>query len=204
MAFTTRKSLLARVRGGDEISWREFYDAYKPLILLCGGDCGLKHDEKNELVQRVMCEIFQKDIIGKFDFDNVPSDVVFKYDPAKGRFRHYLRKVIRYQALKIVGQRRCDVSINNENSPAHSLPSNDDWNAVWDDEWQKHVLHMAMTELRGRVQPDTFVAFEMYAVQNRKVEEVAEFLNFSVSSVYTAKSRCISALKEIIKELEEK
>ena len=63
---------------------------------------------------------------------------------------------------------------------------------------------MAMTELRGRVQPDTFVAFEMYAVQNRKVEEVAEFLNMSVSSVYTAKSRCISALKEIIKELEDK
>lgn len=73
-----------------------------------------------------------------------------------------------------------------------------------DEEWHRHVLHMAMTELKGRVQPETFVAFEMYAVQNRKVEDVAEFLNLSVSSVYTAKSRCISALKKIIKDLEEK
>ncbi len=32
MAFTTRKSLLAKVRGGDEISWQEFYYAYKSLI----------------------------------------------------------------------------------------------------------------------------------------------------------------------------
>ena len=63
---------------------------------------------------------------------------------------------------------------------------------------------MAMTELRGRVQPETYVAFEMYAVQNRKVEDVANFLNISVSSVYTAKSRCISTLREIIKDLEDK
>ena len=63
---------------------------------------------------------------------------------------------------------------------------------------------MAMTELRGRVQPETYVAFEIYAVQNRKVEDVANFLNLSVSSVYTAKSRCISTLREIIKDLEDK
>ena len=204
MAFTTRKSLLAKVRGGDEISWQEFYYAYKPLILLCGGDCGLLQDEKEELVQKVMCEIFQKDIIGKYDPDNVPSDVVFKYDPAKGRFRHYLRKIIRFQAIKIYHKRNNHESIDSEKSAVNAMPSNDEWNAAWDEEWYKHVLHMAMTELKGRVQPDTFVAFEMYAVQNRKVEDVARFLNLSVSSVYTAKSRCISALREIIKDLEEK
>jgi DNA-directed RNA polymerase specialized sigma24 family protein len=44
----------------------------------------------------------------------------------------------------------------------------------------------------------------MYALQKRNVEEVADILNMSVSSVYTAKSRCISTLKEIIRDLEEK
>jgi DNA-directed RNA polymerase specialized sigma24 family protein len=63
---------------------------------------------------------------------------------------------------------------------------------------------MANEELKNRVKPETFVAFEMYAIQNRSVEEVAEFLNMSISSVYTAKSRCITTLKEIIKELDEK
>lgn len=204
MAFTTRKSLLAKVRGGDEISWQEFYTAYKPLILLCGGDCGLTQDEKEELVQRVMCEIFQKDIIGKYDPENVPSHVVFKYTPSPGRFRHYLRKIIRYQAIRIYKQRKNHESLDDEQSPVKALPTKDEWDAAWNEEWYRHLLNMAMTELRGRVQPETFVAFEMYAIQNRKVEEVADFLNLSVSSVYTAKSRCIAALREIIKDLEEK
>jgi len=51
MAFTTRKSLLMRVREGDEVSWNDFYKTYKPLIFLCGDDCGLLPDEKEELVQ---------------------------------------------------------------------------------------------------------------------------------------------------------
>ncbi len=62
---------------------------------------------------------------------------------------------------------------------------------------------MALTELKGHVQPETYVAFEMYALQERPVQEVANFLNLSVASVYTAKSRCIAALKEIISKLEE-
>ena len=75
---------------------------------------------------------------------------------------------------------------------------------MWNDEWQKHVLTMAMAELRGRVLPETYLAFEMYALHERPVKEVADFLNISVASVYTAKSRCIAALKEIITTLEDR
>ena len=63
---------------------------------------------------------------------------------------------------------------------------------------------MALVELKGQVQPETFVAFEMYALQDKDVQEVADFLNLSVSSVYTAKSRCIATLKKIIANLEER
>ena len=202
MAFTTSKSLLARVRAGDEVSWRDFYDAYKPLILLCGGDCGLTKDEKDELVLQVMAEIFSKDIVGKYDPEHVPEHLSFKYAPEKGRFRHFLRKIIRNQAIRIYHRRKPHVSIDDE-SVAATLPSSDEWENIWETQWQKHVMAMAMTELKAKVQPETYVAFEMYAVQNRPVHEVAEFLNLSVSSVYTAKSRCIAALKEIIAKLEE-
>ena len=201
MAFTTRKSLLARVRAGGEIPWQEFYDSYKPLILLCGGDCGLTDDEKDELVQKVMCELFQRDIIGKYDPDHVPDDVVFKHDPARGRFRHYLRKIIRYQALKIIAQRSGDVSFDDAVAP--DVPD-DRWENAWDNEWKRHLFNMALTELKGRVQPETYSAFEMYALQNRPITEVAEFHDMSPSSVYTAKSRCVKLLQEIVKELEDK
>ena len=66
------------------------------------------------------------------------------------------------------------------------------------------MLNMALVELKGRVQPETYSAFEMYAMQNRKLEEVCKFLDMSPTSVYTAKNRCIAVLKEIIANLEEK
>jgi RNA polymerase sigma factor (sigma-70 family) len=202
MAFTTRKSLLAKVRAGDEVSWAEFYAAYKPLILLCGEDCMLTPDENDELVQQVMSEIFRKDIVGKYDPDFVPRDVVFHYDPKRGRFRHYLRKIIRNQALKIYRKRNGFAGTDDGETPP-AEPSVDVWNELWDEEWKRHALAMALAELKGHVQPATYVAFEMYVLQERPVREVADFLGISVASVYTAKSRCIAALKEIISKLEE-
>jgi len=200
MAFTTRKSLLAKVRAGNEVSWREFYETYRPLIMLVGNDCSLRPDENEELVQQVMCELFTKDIIGKYDPDHIPDDVTFQYDPKRGRFRHFLKKIVRNQAIKIYKKR-----LEYENlDDAAAVCGENKFDAVWNEEWRKHVLNMALVELRGRVQPETYSAFEMYALQNRKLREVCEFLDMSETSVYTAKSRCIAALKDIIANLEEK
>ena len=198
MAFTTRRSLLEKVRAGDEISWKEFYDTYRPLIRLCGRDYALYEHEQDELVQQVMCEIFRKDIIGKFDFDRVPDNVVFKYDPAKGRFRHYLRGIIRHHAHRIIGRRAVPL----DPEAQAGLPDAAELDRQWDAEWRQHVLNLAFEELKKRVRAEIYMAFEMYAVQNRPVEEVAGMLNLSVSSVYTAKSRCISVLREIVNKLE--
>ena len=73
----------------------------------------------------------------------------------------------------------------------------------WDDEWRRHVLNMALAELKGRIQPENYLAFEMYALQNRPVQEVAEFLNLSAAAVYTNKSRCIAMLREIAENFRE-
>ncbi|WP_294506052.1 sigma-70 family RNA polymerase sigma factor [uncultured Victivallis sp.] len=197
--FTTRKSLLRKVRSGDELSWNEFYAAYKPLILLCGRDCGLTGDECRELVQQVMTEIFRKNILGKYEIDRVPDHVMFRYDPAHGRFRHFLRGIIRNHAIRIYHNRpRFELR---EQLP--DIISDEAWERTWDEEWEKHVFSMACTELKKRVKSVTWLAFEMYALQNRPAEEVAEFLNVSVSTVYTARSRCVSMLRTIIDELEE-
>ena len=200
MAFTTKKSLLAKVRAGDEVSWQEFYEEYKPLILLVGSDCSLKPDENEELVQQVMCELFTRDIIGKYDPDHIPDDVKFTYDPARGRFRYFLKKIVRNQAIKIYRKRFDHADLED----AETVCGENEFDAVWSEEWRRHVLNMALIELRGRVQPETYSAFEMYAMQNRNLHEVCKFLDMSESSVYTAKSRCIAALKEIIASLEEK
>lgn len=87
--------------------------------------------------------------------------------------------------------RESDVAINN-------------LDVLWNEEWQRHVLTMALAELRGLVQAETYITFEMYALHERPVKDVAEFLNISIALVYTAKSRCIATLKEIITTLEDR
>ncbi len=200
MAFTTKKSLLARVRAGDEVSWREFYATYRPLIILCGRDCGLTSDEYDELVQQVMCEIFQKDILLKYNIDEVPEGVNFKYDPSRGRFRYFLKGIIRNQALKLYHKRREHVAIDEIPEPT----SDEAFDASWDIEWRRHLFTQALQELRSHVRAETFAAFEMYAIQDRPVKEVADFLNMSVDSVYVAKNRCIATMRTIIEKLEKK
>ena len=200
MAFTTKKTLLAKVRAGDEISWREFYDTYRPLIFLVGRDCGLTSGENEELVQQVMCEIFQKDILSKYSIDEVPKEITFVYDPSKGRFRHYLKAIIRNQALKLYHKRSGFASMDEVPEPVAEAK----FDSNWDEEWKMHLFSQALEELKNQVQAVTYSAFEMYALQGRPVKDVAAFLNLSVNSVYVAKNRCISTLKDIIKDLEKK
>ena len=52
--------------------------------------------------------------------------------------------------------------------------------------------------LKRRVDEKTFQAFEMYGLQNRNAAQVAEILGMSVASLYTAKSRCMKMMQEII------
>ena len=84
-------------------------------------------------------------------------------------------------------------------------PTSDEaFDAFWDVEWRRLLFTQAMQELRSHVRAETFAAFEMYAIQDRPVKEVAEFLNMSVDSVYVPKNRCIATLRTIIEKLETK
>ena len=170
------------------------------MIILCGRDCGLTYEENEELVQLVMCEIFQKDILSKYSIDEIPNDVCFKYDPARGRFRHYLKAIIRNQALKLYHKRREFANIEDVPEPV----TEESFDLSYEEEWRRLLFNQAMTELKGQVQAETYAAFEMVAVQGRPAKEVADFLGISVNSVYVAKTRCIATLKRVIKELESK
>lgn len=187
MAFTTRKSLLAKIKQGDEISWDEFYSTYRPLIFLRGGDLGLTQTEKEELVQVVMLDFFK-------------DSQDFHYDRSKGRFRDYMKAIIGNHAISILRKRRnSEVALEDSHDFIH--PS--DIEQAWDDEWQGHIMNMAMDELKNCVEPVTYQAFYLYAIQGRQSKDVAAFLDMSINSIYVAKNRCLEQLKKIITDVRE-
>jgi len=193
MAFTTRPSLISRICKGDEISWQDFYRTYRPLILLRGGDYVLREDEKEELVQQVILDMFKR-------------ASAFTYDRQKGKFRSYLKTIINHKAIDIKRLRNPNmVSVESDELSIEDFPdlTPDALNNSWDEEWQMHLMVQGLEELKTQVEPTTFQAFELYALKGQTADEVAKFLEISKNAVFVAKSRCVERLQKIIRELEE-
>lgn len=185
MAWTTRKSLIERVLDGDEESWDTFYASYSRLIYAIGARSGLLPDDCQDLVQDVMRTIFN-------------NKERFRYDSNAGKFRSYLTGIVKHKVgdfYRSRGNAAVDAHLEMENEPED--PSNK-LDAVCDDEWKSHLLNVALMELRQKVEPETFDAFQMYVLQELEPKVVAKALSISESSVYVYKNRCVKHLRAII------
>ena len=185
MAWTTRKSLIERVLDGDEESWDAFYTNYSRLVYAIGEKSGLSADDCEDLVQDVMRTIFK----GRDSF---------RYDSATGKFRTYLTGIVKHKVCDFY-RRRDDrmIDVGEDAVPEAADPANrlDD---VCMEEWKNHILNVALMELREKVEPETFDAFQMYVLQERQPREVADALSISESAVYVYKNRCVKHLRFII------
>ena len=177
---STHKSLLERVQNGEEIAWREFYDRYAPVIRFVGSLYHFNEFECEDLVQNVMLKFFD-------------SRKKFVYREKLAKFRTWFAAVIRSQAVDYI--RAAGRGMEN---PLSEDDSQDPFAEDFLQEWRKVMLEEAMDELRVRVDPVTFQAFELYGMQNRPAAEVAGLLHLRRDQLYVAKSRCLKILREII------
>ena len=148
MAYTTKKSLLEAIRSGDEVSWHEFYETYRPLIVVRGRDYKLNVAEIDELVQSVMLRFFKR-------------SQTFLYDRTKGRFRDYLGKMIYHCAIDIIHQRPRNQVACEEEEITEPAPDNDRWR----EEWHQHIMTQALSQLKHQLEEVTYQAFELYALK---------------------------------------
>ena len=197
MAFTTRKSLLSKIREGGEIGWEEFHEAYEPLIRLRGSDHGLNPSERDELVQDTVLELFK-------------SGAVMRYDPERGRFRDYLKRIVDRRAFAVMRARARHADAQSNATGGSGLPDDVDGassppelEARWDEEWRGHVLRQALAELRPTMEPEAYQAFDLHAVRGLSAREAAEFLGCTEAAVYSARHRALAKLREIVKKLDE-
>ena len=185
MAYTTRISMLRGVHEHDEHSWEEFQEFYTPLIFYCGKRYGLTQEELLDLRQEVFRQV-------------VSTDVTGKYDPAIARFRAYLQGVIRHCILAILRQRipgRATLD-ELEEDPAGQV---EDQGLLL--EFEKLLRQAALEQLREELDERQFTAFELYALQEKSPQEVAEIMKMTLNQVYLAKSRGTARLQEILESL---
>ena len=182
---TTSKTLLDKIVSGDEISWDEFYQKYSPIVKAIAQFKGLDANAADDVCQQVMLQFFKQ-------------SKTFKFDPDIARFRTYFGR--------IVNSKICSYFRNAQDLPTEDLewiPVDTETENLFMDEWRKVILQEAEQQLKQRVAPETFQAYELYAVQNRPVKKVAEYLDCTENQVYQAKKRCFAMMREILLEMNE-
>lgn len=179
---TTSKSLLERVQNGDEVSWNEFFLRYEPLIRCAGAGFHFNDAECDDLVQAVMLKFFQN------------AAKTFVYREGQVKFRTYFALIIRNTAIDLIRSNARQKNLTVETWQEETDP----FGTLFLDEWRKAVFEEAKDELRSRVDPETYLAFELYALQNRSAGQVSETLGMTRKQLYAAKNRCLTILREIV------
>ena len=177
---TTNPTLLERVQNGDEISWNEFYHRYAPVVRCAGGFFNFTEEECDDLMQMVMLKFFG-------------AAKRYTYREGEVKFRTYFARIVKSQAVDYIRRNARQRELRIDSGEA-----DDPFEAAFMDEWRKAFFAEALDELRRRVDERTYQAFEMYGLQNRPAEQVAEVLEMSTAQLYVVKKRCTDILRGIV------
>jgi RNA polymerase sigma factor (sigma-70 family) len=205
----TRHSLLNRLKDlGDQASWQDFFDTYSQLIYNVAVKAGLSDTEAQEVVQETVIAVARK--IGEF-----------KADPARGSFSAWLMQLTRWriadqwrkrgkigQASRLSGADETPVLLPDDigsTGPIERIPdpAGAPLDAVWQEEWEKHVMAAALERVKRQVSPRQFQMFDLHMRQGLSVSETARTLQASVASVYMAKHRVARMLQKAVAALKQ-
>jgi RNA polymerase sigma-70 factor (ECF subfamily) len=201
----TRPSLVGRLKDvTDQSSWKEFNDLYGKLIFGFAVKSGLTRDEAQEVVQETL--------IGAAK--HLPQ---FQYDPAKCSFKTWLLNLSHWRVQNQLRKRnapsaprhgvssRGDAAEDETRTPTIERladPATSQLEALWDTEWQTAVLEEAYNRVKTQVDSKQWQIFDLYALKEWSVREVAKALNVNAGRVYLAKHRVSALLKKEIQRLE--
>jgi RNA polymerase sigma-70 factor (ECF subfamily) len=194
----TRRSLIERLRDlGDQPSWREFFDTYWKLIYGSALRAGLSDQEAEDVVQETVIGVARK----------MES---FRYDPSACSFKGWLMHVTRCRIADQFRRRRpqnvplaapradttAETTLNLHDPGANVLEG------IWNEEWQKNLVDVAMEHVRRRANPEHYQIFHLHAVNGLGVRDVARLTGASLPKVYVTYHRIAKLVKAEVRRLE--
>ena len=84
----------------------------------------------------------------------------------------------------------------------HQVQSREDNQATWEEEHRRSLFNWASEQIRGEFHAHTWAAFWQTAIEGQKPAEVADALGMNVGSVYVAKNRVLSRLRNKVATIE--
>ncbi len=208
----TRRSLLSRLRDWDDrASWQEFFDTYGRLIYQTARKAGLTDAEAQDVVQETIILVARK----------MPG---FRYDPALGSFKGWLRTLTRRRIEKQLRKRlpgagstgAAPTDGERPSGPPHSQAAGEPRTATieripdpgapayerqWDADWAHNLWTAAVARVKRQVKPKQYQMFDLYVLKEWPVREVACALNVSAALVYVNKHRVEALIKRELARL---
>ena len=189
----TSATLLARLRdpAADPQAWAEFVRRYGPLVYRWCRHWNLQEADAQDVTQDVLARL----VVRLRDFE---------YDPA-GSFRAYLKTVAGFVWRDLL-QRRRKAGVGTGDT-AHqerlgAVAARDDLARRLDEEFDRELLERASERVRARVEPGTWEAFRLTALEGVPGAAAAARLGVGVYAVFQAKSRVRRMLRDEVAALE--
>ena len=187
----TRASLLLRIRNTDDRdAWQEFAAIYQPVIYRMARKRGCQDADAHDLAQQVLLKL---------------STAIAQFEPhsERAKFSTWLTTICRNAIIDEFRQTHFDAS--GGTTILEQLGQLSQPEVTIDDlehEHRREVFRHAARQVSKEVEPTTWQAFWMTAVEGRPPKQVATELSMKVGTVYTARCRVIQRLKDKVAEYE--
>ena len=180
----TRASLLVRLSTpSDQAAWSEFVDRYGRKLYGWCRHWGLQEADAQDVTQDVLVRLA----------DKMRS---FVYDPSRS-FRAWLKTLARHAVSDFCDARgRAAAGGSEAVQLLHAVEAREDLVKRLEEEFDHEVYDEAVTRVRSRVNPTTWRAFELTAMEERSGAEVAKELGMSVAAVFVARARVQKFLQD--------
>jgi len=190
----TRDSLLIQVRDpADRDAWELFASIYRPAIVRIALARGLQYADAQDLSQQVLMAVARA--VGDWE----------KRDEST-RFRHWLSRITKNAILNALTRRPRDRAAGGssaENLLDEVADCDGAATALIETEYRRELYLRAAKAVRVEFRAESWQAFEMSVAGGTEIEHVAATLGKSIGAIYTARSRFMFRLREVISELEE-
>jgi RNA polymerase sigma-70 factor (ECF subfamily) len=190
----TRQSLLSRLkRWDDQESWRDFFDTYWKFLYSVAVKSGLSDDDARDMVQETVVAVAKGLRDGRFKAAEGSS------------FKAWLKLIVQRRVASHLRRRRLPLAeptpdgeetgltplVEEVPAPAAGVVSE-----VWEEEWARNLADAAIERVKRRVGAKQFQMFDLYALKEWPVGEVARTLHANIAQVYLAKHRVTALIKQ--------
>lgn len=193
----TRRSLLIRLRDAGDgdaahaAAWAEFVRIYSPHVLRWCRRCGLQESDAGDVCQDVLVRFWKQ-------------AAKFEYDPSR-RFRGYLRQILNSALSGWTATRKSaapPATGSGGDALLDAVPAREELLHRIEEAYDTELLDVAMRDVRARVKPHTWRAFELTAIEQKQGSDAAEELGITTDSVYAARRNVQKMLTDTVARLE--